>query len=249
MSRKKYIARKNLRRIIINENIKIYEDRMLSEQKKFKSRMIMLNKIKRSQLHLKEQAGFMDSLLGMGKDYLGDMLGAGKESIKGYIIGKVISMFGVEEGTEAYDAITSALEEIEIGQLTGLVSGKTELEDVMEKIVKGLVEYLVEKGMEEIQKYIQDIPLLNKAIPDKDTLLGSISSEKMADDIASVVTPKIMPVLKDATDTIKSGIAGGGDKLQAMASLQEIYLGAAKHSRSKILSYDRKLRTLKSIKI
>ena len=253
MKKRRNISRRNLRKIIINENINLYQNKINDEGKKFKARVKMLRKINQANINeskmIINEFGLGDIMSG-AEGMVSKFLGAGSDTLKSFIVGKVIGMFGVSEGTEAYDIVTNAFEQIELSEITGLFSGETKLEDIAESLIKGLIEYMVEKGIGEVFEKVKEIPMLKSIIPDQESLMGKINTEALSSEVADAVTPQLMPLLQDVVSKISGGMLGGKDSTPAeleaaTAMLSEIYAGAASHSRQKLLSYNRKLNILK----
>lgn len=260
---RKNISRYQVRKIVLRENLSIQKSALLKERRKIIARNNLLNKIKkyqrynsRRQLNEFDMSGILD----MGKKYLGDALGAGSDSIKDFLIEKVLGHFGIDESNSFYPVLENALENLDFSNLSGIFTGNFDKEKIVDDLVEGLIEALVEFGIGEMAEKTKDIPALKDIIPSKDELTKAIDLEDIADKVSDFLGPKIMPMIDKMLDGFSiSSLFGGGKKSDSDAggidansikdkleALNEIYSGALKRSYQKINRYNRKIKLIES---
>lgn len=265
---KRKISRSKVRKIVLMENLQIQKKSLIKEKRKYKARKTMLTKIEKYMLY--ESRGMLNefSIGGMfdsAKGMVGDFFKAGGDSIKQYLIGKVLGFLGLEQEGVLYDILENSLENVEFSDLTGLMTGSTSKEDLVEDLIQGIIEGFVEYGMGEFHDKMKDVPVLSSVIPNKEEMLGAIGVEALANKVSDYLTPKIMPVIEKMLDgfSLTSLIGGGdpdaasfgGDKslggiknaAEKLKALAEVYHVAAKRSEEKINRHNKQIRLIKSI--
>ena len=264
---KRKISRSQVRKIVLMENLQIQKNSLIKEKRKYKARKTMLTKIDKYMLY--ESKGMLNefdlgSMFDSAKGMVGDFFKAGTDSVKQYLIGKVLGYFDLDEGGPLYDILENSLENVEFSDLSGLMTGSTKKEDLIEDLIQGLVEGFVEYGMGELHDKMKDVPVLSSVIPTKDEMLGAVGVEGIANKVSDFLTPKIMPVVEKMLDGFSlsslmggdedpesagdteslSGVKDAAEKLQA---LSEVYSVAMKRSAKKIDRHNRKIKLIKSI--
>jgi hypothetical protein len=253
---KRKLSRRNIRNLLIKENISIYKNKSLQEKRKYKARKNILNRINKFH-YINENIDSlnefdMSSLFsGMG-GMVNNFLGAGSDSIKQYLIGTVLGSLGIPKSGILYDILENSLENVEFNDLTGLLSGETKKEDLIEDLIQGIVEGFVEYGMGELYEKMKDVPMLGSVVPNKEELLGNISVEGIANEVSDYLTPKLLPVITKMIDGFSlTSLFSGGNPLEAspeekLKALAEVYQVALNRSKEKINKYNKQIEILDS---
>ena len=131
--------------------------------------------------------GFMDSMT--------NMLGAGTDSVKTYFISGLLESLGIQN-EKAKGIIGNIIEQLGMDDLMGFMTGSYGCESLTEDIVKGLVEFAIEDGIESIAGYIDDldIPVIDglvKQFQGGEGMLDNAEEEQLA----NTITDKIYPII------------------------------------------------------
>jgi hypothetical protein len=183
----KSYLRKNIIDVMLNENHNslVREKTRLNGLLANKEKYIYGNSI---------NEGMIDSLGDVGGSLL-KTLGGDIDSIKSYFISGMLENLGVTN-EKTKDIITNILEQVGMDDLMGIMTGTFGCDELTEDIVKGLVEYAIEDGIESIVEFIDelDIPVIDSMIGQfagGEGLMSNVAQEQLVNSITNAVYPII----------------------------------------------------------
>jgi len=183
----KSYLRKNIIDTMLNENYHSlsYEKARLNRLLTNKERYIYGSNI---------NEGVLDSIGDIGGGIL-KTLGGDIDSVKSYFISGMLENLGVTN-EKTKDIITNILEQVGMDDLMGIMTGSFGCDELTEDIVKGLVEYAIEDGIESIVEFIDelDIPVIDGMIGQfagGEGLMSNVAQEKLVNSITNAIYPVI----------------------------------------------------------
>ena len=256
------LNRRNVRKLVITENISLYNKKINLEKRKLNEKKIIYKKIleyKNNKRNLKEfKLPGMESILDFGKNMLSSYTSGGLDVAKDYVIDLILGFLGIEKSdTLWHDTIRNALENVKLGDVTGLFTGKTKIDNIIEIMLRGAVEGMAEYGIAMLYDKIKENEILSMIVPNQEELFGKVSGEVYQNQLADFLVPKIMPKVKEfikskgfsvsddkvQDDTLMSPVA---DVEQKVETLSEMYLISTYASIDRINNYNKKIKLLKN---
>jgi hypothetical protein len=226
----KKILRKNIIKFLAEEN-----ERNLIQQRRRLKRL----------LESKEDYLFSRNVLHEGiMDTLSKTLGGSIDSVKGYFVNGLLEKLGIEN-ENAKGIITNIVEQFGINDLIGFMTGSYGCESMTEDIVKGIVEFAIEDGIESIVGFIDELD-----IPVIDGLLQKfVGGEGMLDNaeeesLVNAITEKIYPVIGDKIEEFICDLGFLGSEEEAEEAVNEIFDFNIYDATQKISLYNKRRKKL-----
>ena len=149
--------------------------------------------------------GFMDSMT--------NMLGAGADSVKSYFISGLLESLGIQN-EKAKGIIGNIIEQLDMSDLMGFMTGSYGCESLTEDVVKGLVEFALEDGIESIAGYIDDldIPMIDGLVQQFKGGEGMLDNAE-EEQLVNTITDKLYPIIGEKIEGFicDLGIVGRGE--------------------------------------
>lgn len=232
--------RRHIRRIVIQENIRIISDSILQEKKNIRKNKMLLREANNIVLNEFFDVGSI----------LGKLFDASGDAIKGMIIDGVLSFFGMSGDGRARDIMIEIFENVSAGDFAGIFTGSYGLDELADDVTRGIMESYVEDGLEYIMGKLQSIPVVGSLIA-AEGFLGDVQKEALSNEITNAVAPIIKEQLMSLIGNIVgSFLGGGGDPAQSspvvnVQALEEAYKAAILRSNKNINDLERKIIILK----
>jgi hypothetical protein len=177
-------------------------------------------------------------------DTLSKTLGGSIDSVKGYFVNGLLEKLGIEN-ENAKGIITNIVEQFGINDLIGFMTGSYGCESMTEDIVKGMVEFAIEDGIESIVGFIDELD-----IPVIDGLLQKfVGGEGMLDNaeeesLVNAITEKIYPVIGDKIEEFICDLGFLGSEEEAEEAVNEIFDFNIYDATQKISLYNKRRKKL-----
>lgn len=267
------LKRRRIRKVVINENIKLFKHQIYLEKKKINESIKKYNDLEKEIKALKTEVlkefkipgtDFdinVSDILSKGKDFVVDDL---KKSVakapesaidvgEEEIIDVVAGMLGLKPDdldSEAkqlfYEVLKQTFENMNLMDMAGIFLGTTSKDQIVEDVIQGLAEALTKYGIKKLYHLVEEIPVLNMLVPNEETLFGAVGGEIVQEKVADFAVEKLKPEILKMIDKLSfSDILSGASKLMGLSESINYEIDV---SRRKIKQYNRNLKILNSLK-
>jgi len=233
--------RKQIRQIVIQENIRHISDSIRKERKSIRRNQILIKEANKILLN-----EFLDV-----ESILGKLFDASSDSIKGMVIDGVLSFFGMEGDNRARKILIEIFENVSAGDLSGLFTGEYGLDGLADDIIRGIMESYVEDGLDYIMQKLSSVPVVGSLVA-TEGFLGDVQKEALSNEITNAVAPVIKREIMSLIGRIIGSFFGGGSDNAAIApesinvqALEEAYRVSILRSNKNIHNLKRKINILK----
>ena len=207
---------KNILYILLEENkIKLHQEKLRFHQLLENKEEYIFSK---NNLH----ESIMDNLGDVGGNIL-KTLGGDIDSIKSHFIKSMLESLGVTND-KAVGIMTNIIEQLDISDLLGFMTGSYGCESLTQDIVKGLIEFSLEDGIKSIANFLDelDIPVIDGLIQQYtggEGLLDNAEEERLV----NLITDKIYPVVGEKVEDFICNLGFMGTESDAEEAVNEIY--------------------------
>jgi hypothetical protein len=267
------LKRRRIRKVVINENIKLFKHQIYLEKKKINESIRKYNDLEKEIKALKSEVLKEFKIPGTDFDVnVSDILSKGKDLVvndfkktlakapesaidvgEEEIIDVVAGMLGLKPDdldSEAkqlfYEVLKQTFENANLMDIAGIFLGTTSKDQIVEDIIQGLAEALTKYGIKKLYGLVEEIPVLNMVVPNEETLFGAIGGEIVQEKVADFAVEKLKPEILKMIDNFSfSDILSGASKLIGLSESINYEIDV---SRRKIKQYNRNLKILNSLK-